>query len=387
MRVASHTLTYSFALFAMFFGSGNLVFPLQIGQSSQFYWLYAFFGLFITGVALPFLGLFVIKLHHGKYLDFFSEAGKLTGIVLPLFTLSLLGSFGVIPRCITVAHGGINFIFPQLSLLPFSIIFCLITFVACFKENSIINSLGKYLSPILFLSLIVLILSGIFKANLYYNNSITYTEIIKNFNLGFFTGYQTMDLFAAFFFSSFMFKDMVNNFSKTHSYQQIVKFAIKPSLLAGFILGSIYLGLVFLGAHYSDLIKNISPELMLPTIAIHTMGPMATWFIAIAMLFSCLTTAIALNSIYTDYLVNLIKLKKSKFPYVLAFTTMVSFFVSLLDFRGIANFLAPLLEISYPGIIALTIMCLITTKHKTAKKVVFYSLCISMILASIQRLG
>ena len=57
--------TYGFAIFTMFFGSGNLVFPLSIGYYSANSWLLGFLGLLLTGVVLPFLGLFVIKLHKG----------------------------------------------------------------------------------------------------------------------------------------------------------------------------------------------------------------------------------------------------------------------------------------------------------------------------------
>ncbi|MDP3935448.1 MAG: branched-chain amino acid transport system II carrier protein, partial [Alphaproteobacteria bacterium] len=95
---------YGFAIFAMFFGSGNLVFPLQLGQHVGKNWFLGFLGLLSTGIVLPFLGLFVIKLHKGNYRSFFAEGGKMASIILPFFTLSLLGSFGVVPRCITVAH-------------------------------------------------------------------------------------------------------------------------------------------------------------------------------------------------------------------------------------------------------------------------------------------
>src|ERR1700733_10819483 len=98
-------LTFGFAIFAMFFGSGNLVFPLQIGQVAGSNWISGFAGLLLTGIFLPLSGLFVIKLYGGNYLAFFGEAGKFAKILLPLVMLSLLGSFGVVPRCITVAYG------------------------------------------------------------------------------------------------------------------------------------------------------------------------------------------------------------------------------------------------------------------------------------------
>ena len=61
MSGRQNILIYGFSIFTMFFGSGNLVFPLQIGYQSGSHWLAGFAGLFLTGIVLPFMGLFVIK--------------------------------------------------------------------------------------------------------------------------------------------------------------------------------------------------------------------------------------------------------------------------------------------------------------------------------------
>lgn len=371
-------LIYGFALFAMFFGSGNLVFPIKIGQMVKEDWMLGFFGLFLTGIILPFLGLFVIKLHKGSYQSFFAEAGSLAKVALPFFILSLLGSFGIVPRCITVAHGGLSYLIPQIPLFVFSIIFSITSFYFCLKDQRMINVLGKWLSPILLITLIILIISG-----MYISTPLIQTGSISNiasFKTGFLTGYQTMDLFAAFFFSALMFAQIQNIMPSTATHRDTVKFAILPSLLGGFLLAMIYLGFVYLGAHYSEITANVAPEFMLPTIAKHVMGNSATYFIAIAMLFSCLTTAVALNNIYARYLCTLFRFKDDKFPFVLIATTSISFLVSLLDFKGIAAFLAPVLEISYPGIIALTVLGIVTSKYSTLKKVMFYGISAFMLI-------
>lgn len=368
---------YGFAIFAMFFGSGNLVFPLRIGQFAGDSWLFGFLGLFITGILLPFLGLFVIKLHKGSYTSFFAEAGKFAAIVLPLFTLSLLGAFGVVPRCITVAHGGINYLFPGLSLILFSFLFCAATYFICLKDHIMVNILGKWMSPFLLLSLSILIVVGIFYA----------PDILPQINSstalynGFFTGYQTMDLFAAFFFSALVFKQIQTILPDTDDHKAIIRTALKPSIIGAVMLSAVYLGFVFLGAHYSELLQNIDPELMLPTIANYTLGSYAALIIGGAIVFSCLTTAVALNNIYARYLLNIFKLKEAYFPTVLLGTTFISFGISLLDFKGIASFLAPALEVSYPGLIALTILSIFIKEQKTLKIISFYVITLLMVFA------
>ena len=159
-----YVLVYGFSIFSMFFGSGNLVFPLQIGVETGNRWLIGFLGLFLTGIILPFLGLFVVKLHKGSYADFFGDAGTLARWLLPLFTLSLLGAFGVVPRCIAVAYGGIEHIFPNTSLQLFSMLFCVLCFVMCLSDRIMITLLGKWLTPILLLCLTILIVVGVVKA-------------------------------------------------------------------------------------------------------------------------------------------------------------------------------------------------------------------------------
>jgi branched-chain amino acid:cation transporter, LIVCS family len=381
MQAYQYIFIYGFAIFAMFFGSGNLVFPLEIGAMAGQYWYIGFLGLFLTGIILPFLGLFVIKLHRGVYTAFFAEAGHLARIVLPFFTLALLGSFGVVPRCITVAHGGLGYLFPQIPLYAFSIVFCVLTFLLCLKDKFMIQIIGKWMSPILLLAIMVLTIVGVLAAP----DIAKPVAMHKAFVHGFLTGYQTMDLFAAFFFSALIFTQIKKIIPPTATPQEAIRFAMKPSLFGAGLLALVYLGFVYLGAHYADIIQTVAPEAMLPTIAMHTMGDKATLFIAVAMVVSCLTTAVALNNIFARYLCYLLTIKERYFFLVLLVTTSISFVVSLLNFRGIAAFLAPCLEVSYPGLIALTIMSIFFKSHKKAKVIVFYSITLLMIAKEIMR--
>ncbi len=363
---------FGFTIFSMFFGSGNLVFPLQIGVATGGYWWIGFLGLFVTGIILPFLGLFVIKLHHGNYLAFFGEAGKIAKLLLPLFILSLLGSFGVVPRCIAVAHGGISYIYPEVSLIAFSLVFCGLCYLICLKDEWMITILGKWLTPLKLIALAILIGTGI-----YYAPTLpapTQTSL-NSFWTGFSNGYQMMDLFAAFFFSAVIFQQiqkLVPNEVASRNNNTVLKLALGPSLVGAAILSIVYLFFVFLGAYYQDVASNLSPELILPSIASHLLGEQTTLIIATLILFSCISTGVALTNVYARYLCTLFKAPKSLYPFILLLTMIISFSVSLLDFKGISAFLGPVLEKSYPSLILLTILSILSRKHKVLKKVVFY---------------
>lgn len=362
------TLLYGFAIFAMFFGSGNLVFPIQIGQTAGSEWLAGFAGLVMTGILLPLSGLFVIKLHRGSYEAFFAEAGKVAGFVLPLFTLSLLGAFGVVPRCITVAFGSMQYVSPELGLMPFSLIFCVLTFFLCLNDRLMVTLLGKWMSPLLLLSLVILTVGAALKAP---NAPVTLAPV-EALKTGFLTGYQTMDLFAAFFFSSLVFAQIQAEMPDSVSHRDTVRFALKPALFGALLLALVYLGFVALGAHFSNLLTNVEPAAMLPAIALQLNGTWAVVLLAMVMFLSCLTTAVALNNLYARYLSRLLGIEARGYRWVLLATTLVAFLISLRDFRGIAAFLAPMLEYSYPGLIALTVLSICFRKQFFVKKAIFY---------------
>jgi LIVCS family branched-chain amino acid:cation transporter len=381
MRQLQKLLIYGFAIFSMFFGSGNLVFPLKIGQESGGSWQIGFLGLFLTGILLPFLGLFAIKLHKGSYEAFFSQVGEVLGKIITLFTLSLLGSFGVVPRCITVAHAGVSYVYPEFSLTLFSALFSLLCFIFCIKDNFMIAVLGKWITPILLACLAWLIICGVGHAEAGVLS--LKSEATEIFLSSFLTGYQTMDLIAAFFFSSLIFKQMQQDCVDEGGDDQMIRKALYPSILGAFLLALVYAGFVYLGAHYAEITANVANEFILPTIASHVLGAGASKLIAVIIIFSCLTTAIALNNIYARYLSSLFNGGGRLFLLFLSLTTTVSFLISLLDFYGIAKFLAPVLELSYPGLIILTCYSMIPNFEYKARgaKILFYGATLLAILA------
>ncbi|RYE06418.1 MAG: hypothetical protein EOP33_04380 [Rickettsiaceae bacterium] len=370
-----HALTYGFSVFAMFFGSGNLVFPLQLGIYSNDNWIASFIGLFLTGILLPILGLFAVTIHKGNYNALFSEAGSIAQKLIPFFALSLLGSFGIVPRCITVAYGGLEHIISDvMSSKIFSFIFCLTCWICCLNDRHMVSILGKWLTPVLLCPLLIVIIYGAVQADSinYINYSIGTENIITNFISGFITGYETMDLFASFFFSSLIFTQIQHCIGENQ--KEINKLALKANIIGAGILSVIYIGLVYLGACYSNLLINVAPELYLSEVTLYLFGKIASLIVGIIILLSCFTTAVALNNIYARYLCNLFNISASQFPKVLAITTFLSFIISMLDFKGINNFLIPLLRIAYPSLIGLTFLSIFVRKNSSFKIYMFYSI-------------
>lgn len=148
----SDVLSTGFAMFSMFFGAGNIIFPLVVGQYAGSHNLFAIFGLILTAVVMPFAGVIAMLLYDGDYQKFFGKLGKIPGFILTLAILSLLGPLGSVPRCIALSYSTLKSSFPSLPSIWFSAGACVLVFILSVKKNRLIDLLGKILTPILLLT-------------------------------------------------------------------------------------------------------------------------------------------------------------------------------------------------------------------------------------------
>lgn len=335
-----------FALFSMFFGSGNLVFPIAVGVESEGHYVMASLGVLCTCVIFPFLGMLGMLLYNGSIPDFFSCFGKKGVFCFSLLALSLMGPFGVLARCLTVIHGASLLLFPNAPLAVTSLIMCLVVYLFTVNKNRIVTILGSVLTPFLLAAIAAIVFFGLKSGTLLEPVSADTFNAFKN---GYFKGYQTMDLVASFFFSGFVIKHLKVN------QQSHLKVFFQASLLGAGLLYCVYAALVLLGWLYAPVLVNTSPQEMFGRIALESLGSMAAPFVCMAVIFACLTTAIALTSLFAEFLKTEVAQDKIGNKLALILTLSIAFFVSNLDFSGIANFLGPILEVMYPALITLTV--------------------------------
>jgi len=347
-------LTTGFALFSMFFGSGNLVFPLTVGQENPGNFIMAALGIIITGVVVPFLGVFGMILYGGDTKAFFRYFGDKGTFLFSLAALGLMGPFGVLARCLTVVHGALQLLVPGLPLVLTSLCLCLFIFALTYNKNKIVGMLGSYLTPLLLVAIGVIAFFGVKGGSFQGDNA---KSVWDAFAHGFLQGYQTMDLLAAFFFSAFIMRHLKNE-------DDTLKLFLKSSLIGGSLLAIIYLLLVMVGAFHAEALKSVEPKEMLGTVAMITLGPMAASLVAIAVSLACLTTAIVLTSLFADFLRYDIAQNRIGNKRSLTVTLIIAFLVSTLDFAGIAGFLGPILETIYPALIVLTFVNIFTLEKK-----------------------
>src|SRR5690348_4123561 len=102
--IRSRSLAIGLALFSMFFGAGNIVFPLAVGQITGDQVLFASLGLILTAALVPIIGVIAMVLFDGNQRHFFGRLGRVPGFLLALSIISLLGPLGSTPRCIALAY-------------------------------------------------------------------------------------------------------------------------------------------------------------------------------------------------------------------------------------------------------------------------------------------
>lgn len=369
-------LIIGFALFSMFFGAGNLIFPPYIGISSGSSWLISFLGFILADVGIILLSIIAIS-KAGSLQNVIGRAGKKFGITLEFLMMLCLGPILVIPRT-----GATTF---EMSILPlaknfnpvlFSVIFFSITLLLTIKPTKVMDIIGKFLTPILLLSLAFLIVKGIV-------SPIGNLEDVNSSDLfitGVTQGYQTMDALGIGGIVALIMTSLV---SKGYTDKnENISLAIKSALIACVGLTVVYGGLTFLGATASSLYDtNISQTALLINITHQLLGSTGTIMLAVVVGFACLTTSIGLTSVTGKFFEDFTN-KKLKYEHIVIFICVFSAIVSNCGVDKIIQIAIPILSLIYPVTIVLVVMNIfkkIIPNDMTLKGAAYATLLISLL--------
>ncbi|AHK63564.1 Branched-chain amino acid transport system 2 carrier protein [Chlamydia avium] len=355
------------SVFAMFFGAGNIVFPLVLGCRHHTHPWIACFGMIITAVCVPLLGLFSILLYSGDYQKLFSSIGKTPGTILVIAILCLIGPFGGLPRSIAISHSTLaslsdtkTIFLPNLPI--FSFICCLLIYVFSCKLSKLIQWLGSVFFPIMLAILLWIIFKGL-TTPAHLNLSPSFSAE-QSWLAGIVEGFNTMDLLASFFFCSIVLISIQQRLAHENAvdetpldFQKINKkdkrTLMLAFVLAGALLACIYLGFTLCASRHASILANVSKGQILGRISTVLLGS-SSLLTGICVFIACLTTEIALAGIIADFLARVISSKHMTYSNAVIFTLVPSYFVSILNFENISYLLLPILQLSYPALIALS---------------------------------
>lgn len=353
----SGVIVAGLALFSMFFGAGDLIWPLILGGHSGNQNFYAMAGLLITGVSLPLLGLISMMLFQGNYRAFFGRIGRIPSLFLIFVVQLILGPVGSIPRLMTLSYATLKpYFYEELTLLMFSIIAGILVLGFAVRPQKIVDILGIVLTPLLLICLGAILVAG------YINHPepqiVNFTSNAA-FSKGLNVGYNTLDLIASFLFAPLVLSHFTTNvdLNDLHTRKNVFKKMLKASLLAAGLLSLMYIGLTYIASYYTPLLDGEhQPEERLSVIALYLLGPYGAFVARMAVAMACLTTAIPLISIFANYIREDLLKEKIGPTIPLLLTLVISIALANLGFMGIANMLSPVLQILCPGLIVLSLL-------------------------------
>lgn len=349
------TLSGGIAMFAMLFGAGNVVFPLALGRESGNNVGWSIIGFCLTAVLVPLLGLVSIMLYNGDYKAFLGRMGSIPGSIMAGICMILIGPFGAIPRCINTAHAATKWYFPTFSLLHFSIVVACIMFLTAFRQNNVIDLIGKFLGPIKLFLLLGIIAVGLFwmQGPPLSNTDMTISGSITR---GAIEGYGTMDLLGTIFFAGLIVQNIKKNkINSGKDYRKLAIEGLKAGIVGAILLGLVYAGFCLVAAIHGPSITNADRYELLNSLAPYILGKHGGILTNFSIAISCFVTALALTTVFSDYLQKVILKNYINYATALFVTVAGSCLMSNLGFNRIMSLISPVITACYPALIVLSL--------------------------------
>ncbi|MFB1049409.1 branched-chain amino acid transport system II carrier protein [Paraliobacillus sp. JSM ZJ581] len=345
-------------LFGLYFGAGNLIFPIQLGQLVGSNFWPALIGFLVTTIGLPFLGILAIGLSKSNgLLDLANRVHPAFGLVFSMAIYLTIGPFFAIPRTATVPfvvgfEPFINKAQISISLGIFSFLFFAIVFYCSLNPAKIIDYVGKYLTPafLLFLSLLIIVTivkpMGSFGLPVgdYSNNP---------FMTGFREGYNTMDAIASLAFGIVVINTI--KYRGITATKMIASVTWKSGVFAMGLMTLIYGLITYMGASSVDAIGTLeNGGIIFAEVAQYYFGPLGAILLAIIIVLACLKTSIGLITACSEFFHDVFpKISYKMFVFMLSF---VSFIIANFGLNNIIQFAVPVLMFLYPLAIVLILL-------------------------------
>lgn len=341
------------ALFSTMFGAGNLIFPPQIGLFSGSAWLPGAIGLLLTGIVLPVLALWAVNNVGDGPEHLMAHIHPKFYTVFYLISCTLIGIGSTMPRSAATAHEiGVMGLFPDAPIwLTVVLFFALVYFFACDKD-SVIDKLGKYLTPILLILLAIILIKGVASPV----GAPVDTGIEDPFGKAMLTAYNTGDLTVGIIFAGVIIGDLSRRGYKESDRK---KSGIVVGLVCIVALFAVYGTLTYLGATVSGVYSPDTPQTaILSGIVDLVMGKVGLGCLGGAVALACLTTAVGIGTTIASFLTELFKNKVSYKIWMLAIC-VVSAFLGVTGVQNIINYVTPIFLVVYPICIVMTVLGLL----------------------------
>ena len=379
-------IVFGFALFAMFFGAGNLIFPPYLGIITGPEWLTGFAWFTFADAGLALLAVMATAKYDGDIIALFRRAGGKLAIVLGCADVLCIGPFLAIPRtgATTYEMGIMPLLGNTIPIAVFAAIFFIITYVLTIKPSKVVDIVGRVLTPALLIALAVIIVKGVVSPLGPVVDEPMIEGVVAE---GIAQGYQTMDAFAAIALASVLIVSL--NEKGYNTVGDKLKAIMKSGVLACVGLALVYGGLCFLGATVSTMYGvDAQQSQVIVNITEGLLGQTGKMILAVCVSLACLTTSIGLTSATGQFFEKLSG-GKLKYKTVVLAVCIFSACMASIGVGGIIKVASPVLSIVYPPTIVLVILAFFTEKIQkdNVYKFALYTSLIVSILTVIQSYG
>jgi len=364
MNKTKETFVFGFALFAGFFGAGNLILPPLLGFNSGSDWWLVALGFITSATVIPLLAIFAHAKLQGTMFDFGKKVSPLFSLIF-CFCMYAITIALPCPRTAAVAHEMAITPFFESSALLTSVVYFSLAFVFVMNRNKALSILGKYLTPIIVLIVLAIIVIGVFSAETAMHPSTFELPIIS----GLLEGYQTYDAMAGMIMGGVVLVS-INSSKNTLSFIDKRKMVAKSGLIAMTGLFIIYAGLIAIGAFYNGQFDaQVSRTDLLSGLATKTLGNVGSTFLSVLVALACFTTAVAIIVSIADFFKTYFKESQRAYLITTIICCIVGILVGQMEVKYIIDVALPALMFIYPLCIVLILLNVIP--EKLAKKLVF----------------
>ena len=347
------TVIVGLALFSTMFGAGNLIFPPQIGLFSGQEWFLGAMGLLLGGIVLPVMALWAVNNVGEGSEDLMGHVSPWCYNAFYLVSCTLIAMGSTLPKSAATTYEiGIQPLFPQVPNWAVIIVFfVLVYFFACDRE-SVIDKLGKYMTPILLVLLAIVLIKGVVTPV----GEPVDTGIGNPFGDAMLTAYNTGDLTVGIMFASVILGDL-----RRRGYDG--KESRRGGFMAGIVciiaLFAVYGTLTYIGATASGIYaQDTAQTALLSGVIRQIMGTAGLACMGGAVAMACLTTAVGIGTTVVSFIYEFLK-KRVPYKLLMLIACIIGVFMGITGVQNIVNYVTPIFLVIYPVCIVMTILGLL----------------------------
>lgn len=364
-----------FALFSLFFGAGNLILPPTLGAKSGLDWWIVVLGFVTTAVTIPILAIFAHAKLQGTLFDFGKKVSPVFSTTY-CFLIYLIAIAIPSPRTAAVTHEITVQPFFESTPLVTSIIYFVLVFLFAINRSRIIGLIGKFLTPIIVMILLIIIAIAIFSSP----GNIVSSSFELPFVNGLLEGYQTFDAIGGVVVGAVIIISL--NYSNHNTFDERRNLIRKAGLIAGTGLLLIYGGLILSGALFSSTFaEEASRTAILTHLSIQTLGGLGTACLSVLVALACFTTAVGIVTGTADYIKGICNNSQQAYTITAAIASVIGIIVGSYQVDFIITLAVPALMFLYPITIVLILLNIVDDKFAT--KLVFRGVVLATFIFSI----